>query len=74
MAPASGCPGAAAGGTATASGFQVTFEAPCEGLRDASALSFVSSGVGSDGELYDSIMLDDGTQCRFARVVPTVFD
>ena len=57
-----------------ASGFRVTFEAPCEGLRDASALSFVSSGVGSDGELYDSIMLDDGTHCAFAQVVPTVFD
>jgi len=55
-------------------GFRVTFEAPCRGLQDASALTFVSSGVGSDGELYDSIMLDDGTQCRFARVVPTVFD
>jgi hypothetical protein len=55
-------------------GFRVTFEAPCRGLRDATALTFVSSGVGADGELYDSIMLDDGVHCVFARVVPTVFD
>jgi hypothetical protein len=53
-------------------GFRVSFEAPCAGLKDASALTFVSSG--SDGELYDSVMLDDGTQCEFAKVVPTVFD
>ena len=57
-----------------ASGFRVTFEAPCNGLHDASALTFISSGMDSDGELYDSIMLDDGTHCVFAQVVPTVFD
>ncbi len=57
-----------------AHGFRVSFEVPCRGLRDASALTFMSSGMGSDGELYDSIMLDDGTQCVFAKVVPTVFD
>ena len=55
-------------------GFRVTFEAPCPGLQQATALTFVSSGVSSDGELYDSIMLDDGMHCEFARVVPTVFD
>jgi hypothetical protein len=55
-------------------GFRVTFDAPCRGLEDATALSFVSSGYGGDGELYSSIMLDDGTHCEFARVVPTVFD
>ena len=55
-------------------GFRVTFEAPCKGLVGATELIFVSSGTGSDGELYDSIMLDDGTQCVFAKVVPTVFD
>jgi hypothetical protein len=55
-------------------GFRVSFEAPCAGLKEATALTFVSSGVGADGELYDSIMLDDGTHCAFARVVPTVFD
>ncbi len=55
-------------------GFRVTFEVPCKGLTEATALTFVSSGVSSDGELYDSIMLDDGMHCEFARVVPTVFD
>ena len=55
-------------------GFRVSFEAACRGLKSATELIFVSSGVGSDGELYDSIMLEDGTRCRFARVVPTVFD
>ena len=55
-------------------GFKVTFEVPCKGLKEATALTFVSSGVSSDGELYDSIMLDDGMHCEFARVVPTVFD
>lgn len=55
-------------------GFRVTFEYPCMGLKDATALTFISSGVSGDGELYDSIMLDDGTHCEFARVVPTVFD
>jgi hypothetical protein len=53
-------------------GFRVSFEVPCKGLKDASELIFVSSG--SDGALYDSIMLDDGTHCAFAQVVPTVFD
>jgi hypothetical protein len=55
-------------------GFRVSFEAPCRGLKEATALTFVSSGMGRDGELYDSIMLDDGTHCAFAKVVPTVFD
>ena len=54
--------------------FRVGFEAPCRGLKEATELIFVSSGMGSDGELYDSIMLDDGTHCAFASVVPTVFD
>jgi hypothetical protein len=55
-------------------GFRVSFEAPCRGLKDATALTFVSSGMGRGGELYDSIMLDDGTHCAFAKVVPTIFD
>jgi hypothetical protein len=55
-------------------GFRVTFEVPCRGLKEASALTFVSSGMSGDGELFDSIMLDDGTHCAFAKVVPTVFD
>ena len=55
-------------------GFRVSFEIPCRGLKDASALTFMSSDMGPDGELYDSIMLDDGTHCAFAQVIPTVFD
>ena len=55
-------------------GFRVSFEFPCRGLTDASALTFVSSVMGPDGELYDSVMLDDGTHCAFAKVIPTVFD
>lgn len=55
-------------------GFRVSFETPCKGLRDATALTFMSSGAGRDGELYDAIMLDDGTHCAFAKVVPTIFD
>jgi hypothetical protein len=55
-------------------GFRVTFAKPCEGLAQATALMFVSAGYGSGGELYDAILLDDGTHCPFERVVPTVFD
>ena len=55
-------------------GFRVSFEIPCRGLSDATALTFMSSGMGRNGELYDSIMLDDGTHCAFAKVVPTVFE
>jgi hypothetical protein len=43
-------------------------------LTQATALMFVSAGYGSGGELYDAILLDDGTHCPFERVVPTVFD
>jgi len=57
-----------------AQGFRVGCEVPCRGLEDASALTFMSSGMGPNGELYDSIMLDDGTHCPFEKVVPTVFD
>jgi len=55
-------------------GFRITFPKACEGLSQATALMFVSAGYGSGGELYDAIMLDDGTHCSFGRVVPTVFD
>ena len=55
-------------------GFRIQFESPCRGLKEATALTFVSSGMSSAGLLYDSIMLDDGTHCAFARVVPTIFD
>lgn len=55
-------------------GFRITFAKPCAGLSQATALMFVSAGFGGGGELYDAIMLDDGTHCPFERVVPTVFD
>lgn len=55
-------------------GFRISFEKPCPGLRQATALMFMASGYGSGGELYNAIMLDDGTYCPFERVVPTVFD
>ena len=55
-------------------GFRITFAEDCAGLTKATALMFVSVGFGSGGELYDAIMLDDGTHCPFERVVPTVFD
>ncbi len=55
-------------------GFRVNFAKPCAGLEQATALMFMASGYGSGGELYDAIMLDDGTHCRFERVIPTVFD
>jgi len=55
-------------------GFRVTFSNPCEGLKEATALMFVSVGYSSGGELFDAILLDDGTHCPFERVVPTVFN
>ena len=57
-----------------AHGFRVIFARPCPGLEQATALNFLAAGYGSGGELYDAIMLDDGTHCRFERVIPTVFD
>jgi hypothetical protein len=55
-------------------GYRVVFSKPCSGLSTATALMFVSAGYGSGGEIYDAIMLDDGTHCPFGRVIPTVFD
>ena len=55
-----------------ATGFRVLFDAPCSGLTDATALSFIAA-TGGGPERYDSIMLDDGTRCYFGRVIPTVF-
>ncbi len=55
-------------------GFRVTFSNPCVGLKEATALMFVSAGYSSGGELFDAILLDDGTHCPFERVVPTVFN
>jgi hypothetical protein len=54
-------------------GFRIQFSEPCTGLARATALSFISQ-PGGGPERYDSIMLDDGTRCYFARVIPSVFD
>jgi len=54
-------------------GFRITFSSTCKGLNHATVLSFISAGY-SGTELYDSIMLEDGTHCSFRRVAPTVFD
>lgn len=55
-------------------GYRVTFAQGCTGLAEATALSFVSASSGGGIERFDSILLDDGTQCFFDRVYPTVFD
>lgn len=54
-------------------GWRVTFARPCNGLVSASAISFVTPAAGTL-DAYDSILLEDGTRCRFARAVPTVTD
>lgn len=54
-------------------GWRVTFVRPCRGLESATAISFVTPPAGSLNA-YDSILLEDGTRCRFARAVPTVTD
>ena len=58
----------------TRAAIESTFARPCAGLSQATALMFVSAGYGSGGEIYEAIMLDDGTHCPFERVIPTVFD
>ena len=57
-----------------ASGYRVTFTPGCTGLAEATALSFVSASSAGGIERFDSILLDDGTQCYFDRVIPTVSD
>jgi hypothetical protein len=51
-------------------GWRVTFVGICPGLASATAVSFVTSSSG-DMNAYDSILLDDGTRCYFARVIPS---
>jgi len=53
-------------------GFRVTFGRSCAGLSQATALSFVTA-LEHRAEVYDSILLDDGRQCYFDQVIPTVF-
>jgi hypothetical protein len=55
-------------------GYRVTFTPGCTGMAEASVLSFVSARSSGGIERYDSILLDDGTQCYFDRVYPAVFD
>lgn len=55
------------------SGFRVTFSPACPGLSQATALSFVTA-LDARVDLYDSILLDDGTRCYFNRVLPTVVE
>ena len=54
-------------------GYRVTFSPACPGLSKATALSFVTA-PGARFDLYDSILMDDGTRCYFDRVVPTIID
>jgi len=53
-------------------GYRVTFASVCAGLSQATALSFVTA-MENRAEVYDSILLDNGRQCYFDQVVPTVF-
>jgi len=55
-------------------GYKITFTPGCTGLSDAKSLSFVSASGTGGIERFDSILLEDGTQCYFDRVYPTVFD
>jgi hypothetical protein len=55
------------------SGFRVTFEPPCPGLAEATALSFVTA-LNNGMDDFNSVLLDDGTRCFFKRVFPTVFE
>jgi hypothetical protein len=55
------------------SGYRVTFSPACPGLSKTTALSFVTA-LDAGVELYDSILMDDGTRCYFNRVVPTIVE
>jgi len=48
-------------------GWRATFATACPGLKSATAISFVAP-ITSDEAEYESILLDDGTQCYFDRV------
>lgn len=47
----------------------VTFEDSCPGLMEAATVLFVTPEAG-DTNVYSSILLEDGTRCFFASVVP----
>jgi len=48
---------------------EVTLAEPCPGLTESPEVLFVTPGTGATN-VYDSILLDDGTLCYFERVVP----
>jgi len=50
--------------------WRVSFSPPCQGLASATSISFLMSLSGSRDQ-YDSILLEDGTRCRFSSVSPT---
>ncbi|MEM7611103.1 MAG: hypothetical protein AAF270_05460 [Pseudomonadota bacterium] len=52
-------------------GWRVTFTQPCPGIMAAKTISFVTPAKGTL-DAYDSILLEDGTRCRFERVIPTI--
>lgn len=56
-----------------ATGYRVTFSPACAGLSRATGLSFVTA-MENRVEVYDSILLDNGRQCWFDQVIPTIFN
>lgn len=48
---------------------EVTLAEPCPGLTETEEVLFVTPENGATN-VYDSILLDDGTRCYFERVVP----
>jgi hypothetical protein len=48
---------------------EVTLTEPCPGLKESTEVLFVTPDTGATN-VYNSILLDDGTRCYFERVVP----
>ncbi|WP_405243252.1 hypothetical protein [Lentisalinibacter salinarum] len=48
---------------------ETTLTAPCPGLTETADVLFVTPDTGATN-VYNSILLDDGTRCYFERVVP----
>lgn len=48
---------------------QVTLTERCPGLKESTEVLFVTPDTGATN-VYNSILLDDGTRCYFERVVP----
>jgi hypothetical protein len=49
--------------------WRISFSPTCPGLNSASVISFVVPMVDRSDQ-YDSILLEDGTRCYFADVIP----